>query len=150
MNASADARDEAITSLEAAVSELFRSVKHWNRELAHSFEPPLSLLGFAVLRHLRLHGPVRVGDLAAALDTDKAVVSRQLATLRDRGYVQQSEDPVDRRAAIIAISPDALAAFERSRAEVRTTYGHAVDDWSTDELAAFAAMLDRFTRGLPS
>jgi len=142
-------RDEAIASLEAAVSELFRSVKHWNRELAHSFEPPLSMLGFAVLRHLRLHGPVRVGDLAAALDTDKAVVSRQLATLRDRGYIHQSEDPADGRAAIVAISPEALAAFERSRAEVRTIYGHAVDDWSTEELGTFATMLDRFTRGLP-
>lgn len=149
MTPSAGPRDDAIMSLESAVSELFRAVKNWNRQLAQGFEPPLSMLGFAVLRHLRIHGPVRVGDLAAALDTDKAVVSRQLAMLRERGYVIHGEDPADGRATLIAISPSAQAEFEKTRNALRETYQHAVDDWSDHELADFSAMLARFTRGLP-
>ena len=142
-------RDDAIMSLELSVSEIFRTVKNSHRQLAQGFDPPLSMFGFGVLRFLRQHGPVRVGDLAQAFETDKAVVSRQLAALRERGYVVHRDDPSDRRASLIELSEEAQTQFTAARTQLRDSYHHLVDDWSDDELASFAAMLERFARALP-
>ncbi|WP_294180984.1 MarR family winged helix-turn-helix transcriptional regulator [uncultured Schumannella sp.] len=144
-----EARERATTEIETAVSDLFRTVKGWNRELARRFDPPLSMVAFGLLRYVRHHGPVRAGDLAAAFDLDKAFVSRSVGQLREAGLLEQTPDPEDGRATLLVATATAIEQFDRIRADVRRNYESLLDDWEIDDLNRFSELLARFQRALP-
>lgn len=142
-------RERATSEIETAVTELFRAVKGWNRELARSFDPPLSFMAFSLLRYVRHQGPVRAGDLAAAFDLDKAFVSRTVSQLREAGLLEQTPDPGDGRATLLVATSGAIEQFDRIRADVRRNYEGILDDWEIDDLTRFSELLTRFQRSLP-
>lgn len=146
--AATNAREAAIADLEGAMADILRTAKTWNGRLAAGFDPPLPVLAFGVLRHIRMHGPLRAGEIAEAFDVDKAVVSRQLAVLRDAGLVETTEDPTDRRAVLVGLTPRAVRQLDAARAEVRATYASVLDDWAVDDIGTFAGALRRLRESL--
>src|SRR5690606_3868412 len=73
------------------------------------FEPSGGLLPLAVVQ--RRDG-ARVKDVAEALHVDFSVASRQLSALIDAGYIERTDDPGDRRAAILHATKAGRAALK--------------------------------------
>jgi DNA-binding MarR family transcriptional regulator len=90
------------------------------------------------------HG-CHVKDLAAHNALDPSTVSRAVAALVRLGLVRRTADPTDGRASFLALTDRGQAALT----ETHESYDHlltgALRDWSPRELAAFAAMLHRFS-----
>lgn len=87
-----------------------------------------NLLQMATLYALDVGARPTVRDMAAQLGRSMSVTSRLLDQMVRRGWVERAEDPADRRARRLRITPagqDYLRAFERARADAQrqlTTY----------------------------
>ena len=92
-----------------------------------------------------VHAPVRAGDIVAALETDKRSVRRQVATLEEMGPIDYRDDPADRRATLLVLSPKAQAVRVEFRAEMRESYEQTFAGWTDDEVASFTVLLPRST-----
>jgi DNA-binding MarR family transcriptional regulator len=83
-------------------------------------------------------------ELAARCGLDASTISRAVATLVARGFVQRSADPADGRACILTLTGAgraALADLERQQADMLAA---VLRDWSASEVDAFAAALAHF------
>ncbi|BBY63728.1 MarR family winged helix-turn-helix transcriptional regulator [Mycolicibacterium helvum] len=71
----------------------------------------LSLADYEVLVALSERGPLRVLELAAALDWEQSRVSHQLRRMRTRDLVERRDSEDDRRGATVEITPVGSAAL---------------------------------------
>jgi DNA-binding MarR family transcriptional regulator len=86
---------------------------------------------------------IRGSELADDLGVHKSTASRSAATLERLGLVSRVPDPDDGRAQLLVAEP---VAVERVGAYRRTTHDKLVtllDDWTDDDVAAFARSLTR-------
>src|SRR5206468_6448208 len=83
------------------MSRLFRAA---NRAKAQDAASGGDFHAIPVLFVLRELGPLRANELADALFSDPSTLSRQVAPLVERGYVDRQPDPDDRRASRLALS----------------------------------------------
>ena len=51
-------------------------------------------------------GPLRISALAALESVGPSVATRVVSSLEDEGYLRRSEDPVDKRACMVELSPE--------------------------------------------
>lgn len=102
--------------------------------------PPLYVLG--------LSGPMRASDLAVALHVTRPTMSKQLSRLTNAALIERTEDPSDRRASVIRLSPAGAAAYERLAARGIEALQGATAQWQPEETAQFAAQLARFVADL--
>ena len=109
---------------------------------------PVTEAGSSLLRAVSRHGPITLGNLASRVGLDQSTVSRQVRSLETSGLVERTPDPDDRRSSVITLSTDGQRFLERVREVARHDYDAALADWSDDERATFAAMLERFRRAL--
>lgn len=82
------------------------------------------------MQHLRC-GPLRAGELAEALGSTPAGISRHLRILRQSGLVSEQVHPDDARVRMVHLEPE---RFEQIRCWVRD-----VEAFWTDQLASFKA-----------
>lgn len=97
----------------------------------------------AILSALHRIGPMRSAVLAEAADTEAPLVSRELRTLAERGFVTNETDPSDRRARIIDLTDDGRAAYETFRAGADKIAADAFRDWDAEDLTVLAGLLRR-------
>lgn len=103
----------------------------------------LSTPGFGPLVALHRCGPTRVSELAARLDVDLSVASRQVATLEAAGLVERDPDPADRRAHLLGLTDAGRAALADVHGHLTAGLADALADWSDDDLLAAARTLQR-------
>ncbi|MPZ94487.1 MAG: MarR family transcriptional regulator [Propionibacteriales bacterium] len=101
-----------------------------------------------VLFMLQCHGDLRLSDLAGKLQLDQSTVSRHVKHLQDRGFVERTEDPGDRRAALLHISPAGADALEQGRQRRREKIAAVLQHWPVADAKEFAAYATRFTDDL--
>lgn len=106
------------------------------------YGPPL----LVVMRRL---GPVRLTELAEALQVDLSVASRHIGALVEAGYVERRPDPSDGRATQVLVTEQGLAALRATRDRQTQWLQDLLADWE-DERAGLAAevlaeLLDRMT-----
>lgn len=142
-------RDRAASDLEAALGELIRIGKSWNKTVAARFGSDLSPLEFGVLRYVLRHAPVRSAAIVSSFELDKATVSRAIKVLRDKDLIESTPDPSDGRASILEPTARAQADFERYRDETRQRYRALLDDWTEGDLSDLARLLTRLAEALP-
>lgn len=87
-------RDAA--ALQAAVADLVRVYQFRDRDRICCHD--ISVTQCHALEALVEHGPMRLTELTGRLFLDKSTTSRVVQTLVKKGYVEQQEDPGDRRA----------------------------------------------------
>jgi DNA-binding MarR family transcriptional regulator len=105
---------------------------------------------FPILKVLSHHGPMRLSGLAHALGLDASTVSRHARQLEDRGLLERTDDPDDRRASRVAVSQrgqDCLASVFEARRELIT---HSLDGLSGTERDTLRDLLDRLVQNLTS
>ncbi|MCW2500625.1 MAG: MarR family transcriptional regulator [Frankiales bacterium] len=95
-------------------------------------------------------GPVRPTALAGLLGVDLSVVSRQVRSLEDVGFVQRQPDPADARAALISATESGLRAFETTRQQRNEVLGEVLADWPAQDRTELVRLLTRFNSELES
>ncbi len=66
----------------------------------------------ATLEALQGGGPTRLGELGRRLGISPSTLTRNLTRLTDRGLVRSADDPEDRRAATVQLTPAGLRAAD--------------------------------------
>jgi DNA-binding MarR family transcriptional regulator len=102
----------------------------------------------AVLALLVREGEQRLGRVAAHLEVDPSVASRQVATLEQFGLVTRRPDPDDGRAQLFAVSEAGVAAFDGYRALRARWVDEALDGWDDAEVASLTARLQELVADL--
>src|SRR3954466_8591748 len=81
----------------------------------------LTLSQISALVSLEQHGPLRAGDLAARESVSAPTMTRILAVLEERGFVEREVDPSDRRASSVALTGAGESVLTTMRRE-RTAF----------------------------
>jgi DNA-binding MarR family transcriptional regulator len=139
-----------VSSAESAVETIQREMTIFARRARASagrMHPELSLVSYTLLGHLEERGGCRATDLAAHYALDKSTVSRQVAALERTGLIERRLDPEDHRVQVLHLTEagrEILAQVTRSR---RAAFRERLADWPEDDLARFAAYLERYNAG---
>jgi DNA-binding MarR family transcriptional regulator len=103
---------------------------------------------FPLAKQLLQHDAMRVSDLATAVELDASTVSRQIRQLEDKGIVERTSDPADRRASLVQLTPTGRecmqAAFRRRFERIKAS----LEPWSENDRATLQHLLERLARDL--
>jgi DNA-binding MarR family transcriptional regulator len=130
----------ADTSLLA--TQLERRVSRLTQLLRANSRSGSGVAGLLALRRLEEQGPLRITDLAAAEMVAQPTMTGIVRRLEQDGLVARTPDPLDARAARIALTDagrDELASVRSARAAVLQ---ERLDRLDGDAQAALAAALD--------
>jgi len=141
-------RYESLRHLEREVGVLIRRVRRVIGERARAVHEELQPASYLMLSWLADEGPVRASSMVESFHIDKGAVSRQLQQLVELGLVERTPDPDDGRATLVAASDDAVRRLADVAEHRRKWLDEQLGDWSADELARFADLLERYNRSL--
>ncbi|MCD7440062.1 MarR family transcriptional regulator [Streptomyces lincolnensis] len=97
----------------------------------------------AVLTLLGRHGDMRMSKLAELLAVDMSVTSRHVAHVAERGWLQRSPDPADKRSRILRLTPAGRAQLEELSRRTCRLLAERLGDWSEEEVAQLTALMAR-------
>ncbi|HCB04410.1 MAG TPA: MarR family transcriptional regulator [Nocardioides sp.] len=141
-------RPESLRHLEREVGVLIRRVKRVIGERARAVHEDLQPASYLMLTWLVDQGPVRASSMVEKFNIDKGAVSRQLQHLDELGLVERTPDPADGRATLVAASDDAVRRLADVAEHRRKWLDEQLGDWTADELAHFADLLERYNHSL--
>lgn len=142
-------RDATVADIISEFSQVFAFARtRWSR-YAEEVNPGLKGVGMMVLQVILRKGPVTATELSQMLDMDKAVVSRQLAKLRQLGLIEAEASDEDRRVTLLRPSETAQRTIERLHARNAHAYHERFAEWSADELETLRSGLRRFNQSSP-
>jgi len=98
---------------------------------------------FPILKLLSHQGPMRVSSLAQVLGLDASTISRHAKQLEDRGLIERTDDPEDRRASRVTVSAYGRECLTQAFATRHGLITHALADWTDDERDTLRLMLHR-------
>ncbi|MFD7577368.1 MarR family winged helix-turn-helix transcriptional regulator [Kitasatospora sp. NPDC059817] len=118
-DAEAEAGAEAGAGLSAeAVVRLRLAIGRLNRQMARaSGGQDLTVAQLSALARVEVHGPLRLGELAAREGVAVPSVLRTIAPLTADGLIAKTPDPLDGRSQLLELTPAGLAAITRIRRE---------------------------------
>ena len=120
-----------------------RSIHAWTRYVKAS---GLSMPQFGILMNLHYRQTCGVSDISDRMEISPAAASQLVEKLVQSGLLERIEDPTDRRAKLLSLSPRGLALIE-SGLEARSNW---VDELTAaltpDEYDTVAAALSSLTR----
>lgn len=90
------------------------------------------------------NGPLRPTTLAAQLEIDLSVASRQVKALEEVGFVQRCTDPADARATLVSATAAGVEAFLRTREQRSEALAEVVRSWSERDRTELVRLLTRF------
>ncbi|MFF0745695.1 MarR family winged helix-turn-helix transcriptional regulator [Streptomyces sp. NPDC004111] len=102
--------------------------------------PPASA---AVLTLLDRNGEMRLSRLAELMAIDMSVTSRHVTHVAERGWIDRSPDPGDKRSRILRLTPDGKAVLDELSRHSTEFLADTLGDWSDDEVGQLNAMLAR-------
>ncbi|AXI79213.1 MarR family winged helix-turn-helix transcriptional regulator [Peterkaempfera bronchialis] len=105
---------------------------------------------FLVLNRLDWEGPMGVKALADALVIDSSTVTRQVAPLVDAGLVERVQNPDDKRAVFLALSPLGRERLEEVRTSRQELVRRLIADWPQEDRESFCELLARFNLSMES
>jgi len=97
----------------------------------------------AVLTLLGRYGEMRMSRLAELLSVDMSVTSRHVTHLAERGWIDRSPDPADKRSRILHLTPVGLARLEELSERTTQLLAERLDDWSDEEVAQLTRLMAR-------
>jgi DNA-binding MarR family transcriptional regulator len=101
---------------------------------------------------LRADPATRMGisEIADAIGVDQPRASRLVNEALEKGLVTRRADERDARRSVVELSPTGSALLQSAHANRRTAVTDALEGFSAEEVATFAALLSRFTQNLRS
>ncbi|WP_248964747.1 MarR family winged helix-turn-helix transcriptional regulator [Sphaerisporangium perillae] len=123
----------------ARLGEVVPIVKAIKRDLP--FTGPRA--GIGLLFALRRCGQLRMGQLAEWSEVDQSVISRHVAELEERGWVERVPNPHDGRSWHVRLAPEGERVTDETIAYVRRMFASTLDDWTDEEVAELSGLLGR-------
>jgi len=109
---------------------------------------PLSGAGLNALRLIARSGPIAGTEVARRLGVDQSTASRQIRPLEEGGLVARTADEADRRVAWLEVTDEGRAVLERIHGQRRHDLDIVLGDWSPDDRAHLARLLERFQQSM--
>jgi DNA-binding MarR family transcriptional regulator len=103
----------------------------------------------SLLYTLKVHGSMRLGDVAEAMKLDASTVSRHVQQLGDRGLIERELDPEDARARIIVLTAAGRASLKHTFDQRRAFITEAMTGWDDEQRERLRDDLVRLTERLP-
>ncbi|MGV9449656.1 MarR family winged helix-turn-helix transcriptional regulator [Streptomyces sp. NPDC003635] len=100
----------------------------------------------AVLTLLDRHGDMRMSKLAELLAVDMSVTSRHVAHLAERGWIDRSPDPADKRGRILRLTPAGRAQVDELSRRTTQVLADRLSDWSDEDVARLTGLMARLRR----
>ncbi|MFE7889681.1 MarR family winged helix-turn-helix transcriptional regulator [Streptomyces sp. NPDC057412] len=97
----------------------------------------------AVLTLLVRHGEMRMSKLAELLAVDMSVTSRHVAHVAERGWIERSPDPADKRSRIVRLTPSGEERVREMSRRTTRLLEERLSDWSDDDVAALIRLMAR-------
>jgi len=96
------------------VSHLMMRAVGQSRSVLHATlaEHAISEQHLVVLRHLYDNGPTPMRGISALIGTDPSTVTTTIDRLEQRGLLQRTADPSDRRVKLVALTADGRTAVD--------------------------------------
>jgi DNA-binding MarR family transcriptional regulator len=104
--------------------------------------------GYWLLVRVSEYGPIRLSELAEAVELDLSTVSRQMRDLVNGGLITKVPDPHDGRSSFLSLSVRGAAVLESVSEARREALAEAITEWSDEERTTLAAGLFRLAAGL--
>jgi DNA-binding MarR family transcriptional regulator len=92
--------------------------------------------------------PIRLSELATALDLDLSTVSRQSRQLTDADLVTRTPDPADGRACLLQLNDRGRGVLSALRSFRRDALSLALEDWEPQDRLAAAKVMSRLAESL--
>ncbi|MHB9860273.1 MarR family winged helix-turn-helix transcriptional regulator [Streptomyces sp. YIM S03343] len=113
------------------------------RDLGRILPPECPGGSAAVLTLLGRHGDMRISRLGELLDVDMSVTSRHVAHVAERGWIERSPDPADKRSRILRLTPAGHAVLCELSGRVSDLLAERLSDWTDDEVALLTRLMTR-------
>ncbi|AWW38731.1 MarR family transcriptional regulator [Streptomyces sp. AS58] len=113
------------------------------RELARTLPTDCPAGSAAVLTLLDRHGDMRIGRLGELLAVDMSVTSRHVAHAAERGWIERSPDPADKRSRILRLTPVGRARLDELSRRATDLLAERLGDWSDEEVGQLARLMSR-------
>ncbi|GAA4174104.1 MarR family winged helix-turn-helix transcriptional regulator [Gryllotalpicola koreensis] len=124
------------TDLHTLLGDLVQANSRLVRIAAQATGSTESSATWRTLRVLQQSGPLRVGELAALSRVAQPTMTKIVAGLADRGWVERIADPDDARAAQIVVTPAGATAVDGWVEELTSALHPYFADLTVDELDA--------------
>jgi DNA-binding MarR family transcriptional regulator len=134
-------RNDLIEDLYGQLSSLIRR----SRELSNELHPDLSLMAHTFLLLIESEPEIRASDLTERLGLDKSTVSRQLDQLATDGLLDRVGGRPGRRGDPLSLTAAGRQALAADADRVRARVTCWLDDWKSDDIAAFSDFIARFS-----
>lgn len=139
-----------ITELEQQLMLLARRLSRPVRLHGPSGWTVLDRPAYQALWRICDEGPLRPTALSGLLGVDLSVVSRQVKSLEDVGFVSRTPDPADARAALVTATTTGREAFERTRTQRNEVLDEVLAAWPEQDRSDLVRLLTRFNADLES
>ncbi|MFD4183180.1 MarR family winged helix-turn-helix transcriptional regulator [Rhodococcus sp. NPDC058514] len=131
--------DTAADRIEFETLLLARHLAHPRRGEGH-----LDGSAYLLLTRISMQGPMSVGELSEAFGLDTSTLSRQTTSMLSSGLVQRIPDPEGGMARKFRITDEGRRRLDGERAGNVSGLETVLEDWTPDDRAAFAELLERF------
>jgi DNA-binding MarR family transcriptional regulator len=126
---------------EIDAARLRQAIARLSRRLRRHQLAGLTPTQLAALYTVEQSGPLRLSDLAAAEGIAPSTLTRLVAVLEERGYVERCAVAGDARASMLTITQAGRDILDRIRQETTTALAGGLALLSPESLAALAAAL---------
>ncbi|MET7694430.1 MarR family transcriptional regulator [Streptomyces sp. NPDC005483] len=113
------------------------------RQLDRSLPGGCSSGTAVVLALLDRHGELRIGTLAELLAVDMSVTSRHVTHLAERGWIDRSPDPADRRSRVLRLTSEGRARLADLYDRAAESLALRLSDWSEEDIHRLTSLLSR-------
>ncbi|GHH95293.1 MarR family winged helix-turn-helix transcriptional regulator [Streptomyces capillispiralis] len=96
-----------------------------------------------VLTLLGRHGAMRMSRLAELMSVDLSVTSRHVAHLAERGWIERSPDPADKRSRILHLTPSGQEQLDELFRRTTRLLAERLSDWTDDEVGRLTLLMAR-------
>jgi DNA-binding MarR family transcriptional regulator len=112
-------------------------------------DAPVSPVDQSLLRLLAEHPGARAVDIAEHFGFHRSTVSRQIGALSAAGLIEETADDAGepRRGQPLRLSPAGVRLLAERADEIRAVTAARMRDWTAEEIAVFAALLERYNGG---
>lgn len=127
------------TAVDAARLRL--TLMRLSRRLRQEVSAGVTPSQLSALTRLDRGGPMSLRDLAAAERVAPSTLTRIVAALESDGLISRTEDPADRRVALVAVTPAAHELLETARARGTGYLAERIARLERDDAETLAAAI---------
>jgi DNA-binding MarR family transcriptional regulator len=113
------------------------------RDLGRILPPDCSAGSAGALALLGRHGDLRMSALSELLAVDMSVTSRHAAHLAERGWIERSPDPADKRSRILRLTPEGEAMLLELSRRSADLLAERLSDWTAEEVGQLIRLMTR-------